>query len=121
PEQRSTISLQPRSRGRADPDFPGSAASGYSWGRPVTPEAAGSSPVDPANLRSHLTESELRLASQASSFLHSKVVRRSREAKADRTGFCLVTPTDARPTPAEIWDRGSGSTGAGNCDALQGG
>jgi hypothetical protein len=35
--------------GTADPDFPGSAAICVDWHRPVTPEAAGSSPVDPAN------------------------------------------------------------------------
>jgi hypothetical protein len=35
--------------GGADPDFPGDAAAlGCRWCRPVTPEAAGSSPVDPA-------------------------------------------------------------------------
>ena len=37
-------------RGRADPDFPGSAAMCCHCLLPVTPEAAGSSPVDPANI-----------------------------------------------------------------------
>jgi hypothetical protein len=49
PEQASTIGIDWQSGGRADPDFPGSAAMGCCWCRPVTPEAAGSSPVDPAN------------------------------------------------------------------------
>ena len=49
PEQASTIGIERRSGGRADPDFPGSAAFDRQWLLPVTPEAAGSSPVDPAN------------------------------------------------------------------------
>ena len=49
PKQASTIDLGRPRRGRADPDFPGSAAICGGWHRPVTPEAAGSSPVDPAN------------------------------------------------------------------------
>ena len=49
PEQASTIGIDRRSAGRADPDFPGSAAMCGHCLLPVTPEAAGSSPVDPAN------------------------------------------------------------------------
>ena len=49
PKQASTIDLGRSRRGRAGPDFPGSAAICGDWHRPVTPEAAGSSPVDPAN------------------------------------------------------------------------
>jgi hypothetical protein len=45
------IGIDRRLGGRADPDFPGSAAMGCRWCRPVTPEAAGSSPVDPANFK----------------------------------------------------------------------
>jgi hypothetical protein len=48
PKQASTIGRDRPSGGTADPDFPGSAAFCYRWRRPVTPEAAGSSPVDPA-------------------------------------------------------------------------
>ena len=40
PEQASTIGIDWQSGGRADPDFPGSAAMCGDWHRPVTPEAA---------------------------------------------------------------------------------
>jgi hypothetical protein len=49
PEHASTIGIDWQSGGRADPDLPGSAAVGCHCLLPVTPEAAGSSPVDPAN------------------------------------------------------------------------
>src|SRR5687767_571345 len=66
PNQPSMIGIERPRWGIADPDFPGSAAMCCIWRRPVTPEAAGSSPVDPANLRSRLpTLRELRLASHA--------------------------------------------------------
>jgi hypothetical protein len=49
PEHASTIDTE-RPRGMtADPNFPGSAAMCGLSLLPVTPEAAGSSPVDPAN------------------------------------------------------------------------
>jgi hypothetical protein len=56
PNQASTIGLDRPSGGTADPVFPGSAVMCCHCLLPVTPEAAGSSPVDPANLRevSHL-------------------------------------------------------------------
>jgi hypothetical protein len=50
PEQGSRIGLDRPSGGTADPDFPGSAAMCRHCLPPVTPEAAGSSPVDPANI-----------------------------------------------------------------------
>jgi hypothetical protein len=49
PEQASTIGIGWQSRGRADADLPGSAAVCCHCLLPVTPEAAGWSPVDPAN------------------------------------------------------------------------
>jgi hypothetical protein len=49
PEQGSRIGLDRPSGETADPDFPGSAAMCRHCLPPVTPEAAGSSPVDPAN------------------------------------------------------------------------
>ena len=57
PEQASTIGIERRSGGRADPDFSGSAVFCRRRLLPVTPEAAGSSPVDPAN---YLTVKRLR-------------------------------------------------------------
>jgi hypothetical protein len=50
PNQASTIGIERPRRRTADPDFPGSAAFCGSCLLPVTPEAAGSSPVDPANI-----------------------------------------------------------------------
>jgi hypothetical protein len=50
PKQGSTTDLERPPRGTADPVFPGSAAMCCHCARPVTPEAAGSSPVDPANI-----------------------------------------------------------------------
>jgi hypothetical protein len=38
PEQASTIGIDWQSGGKADPDFPGSAAMCRRWSRPVTPE-----------------------------------------------------------------------------------
>jgi hypothetical protein len=49
PKRASTIGIGRPTCGTADPDFPESAAICGDWHRPVTPEAAGSSPVDPAN------------------------------------------------------------------------
>jgi len=46
------IGLERPRGGTADPDFTGSAAFGCHCLRPVTPEAAGSSPVDPAKIDS---------------------------------------------------------------------
>ena len=55
PKHASTIGRERPSRRTAGPDFTGSAAIGGDWTRPVTPEAAGSSPVDAARLRSRLS------------------------------------------------------------------
>ena len=50
PNTRPRSASDSQDRGTTDPDFPGSAAMCCRWCRPVTPEAAGSSPVDPANI-----------------------------------------------------------------------
>ena len=52
PKQGATTGAERPPGGSADPDLPRSAASGCHCVRPVTPEAAGSSPVDPANYKS---------------------------------------------------------------------
>ena len=49
PAHASKTAIERPRCGTADPDFPGSAAICGYWSRPITPEAAGSSPVDPAN------------------------------------------------------------------------
>jgi hypothetical protein len=53
PEYASGTGCERPRRGTADPDFPGSAAICCRCLPPVTPEAAGSSPVDPANSFAH--------------------------------------------------------------------
>ena len=60
PEHASTIGIDRRSGRKADPDFPGSAAMCCHCLLPVTPEAAGSSPVDPANSFAHAHSSAAR-------------------------------------------------------------
>jgi hypothetical protein len=118
----------------ADPIFPGSAACRLHLVEPVTPEVAGSSPVDPASLRSHSARSRSPVFARASAGQAPRartaasgsglpapgpgaaagahaLPPRWRSASASRSRWCWPSSRSRPPSPASL-DRRLPITGA---------